>query len=124
MITLDAIVGNEDRHLNNFGFVFNMREEVYKTAPIFDTGASLLAWVDEADLSRLSKIYIHDKAKPFRTTHKKQLKLVGDSINLEHIKYLAVIKSVEDILEYLSPQRAKAVWEYLKWRCEYYVNIT
>ena len=39
MIILDYLVGNEDRHLNNFGFIEN--DGVLKKAPLFDFGLGL-----------------------------------------------------------------------------------
>lgn len=43
MILLDALVGNVDRHVNNWGFVSNSFQYF---APIFDNGSSLIARCD------------------------------------------------------------------------------
>lgn len=42
MIVLDFLVGNEDRHLNNFGIVVNRNTGKFRMAPLFDNGLSLL----------------------------------------------------------------------------------
>lgn len=42
MIVLDFLVGNEDRHLNNFGVIVNRDTGKFRMAPLFDNGLSLL----------------------------------------------------------------------------------
>lgn len=42
MIVIDFLVGNEDRHLNNFGVISNRDTGEFRMAPIFDNGLSLL----------------------------------------------------------------------------------
>lgn len=42
MIVLDFLVGDEDRHLNNFGIVVNRNTGKFRMAPLFDNGLSLL----------------------------------------------------------------------------------
>jgi hypothetical protein len=73
MLTLDFIIANADRHLNNFGALRNPETlEWLGMAPVFDSGTSM--WHDEATEN------IHPeykaKSKPFLTTHEKQIKLV------------------------------------------------
>lgn len=41
MATLDAIVGNEDRHYNNFGTLYDMSTQNYSLPPLFDFGLGL-----------------------------------------------------------------------------------
>lgn len=41
MATLDTIVGNEDRHYNNFGVLLNLRDKSYSLPPLFDFGLGL-----------------------------------------------------------------------------------
>jgi hypothetical protein len=124
LLMLDAIVGNTDRHLNNFGYVVDIKTSEYRAAPIFDTGASLLAWVDSADLDSKSKMFVYDKSKPFRSKHSKQIKLVEEAIKLEHISFEQIIYEISDVLQLLSWKRAQAITDYLKWRCNKYGNIT
>lgn len=123
ILILDAIIGNEDRHLNNFGFIFNSEKEEYIPAPIFDSGASLLAWVRGDDLEFKARKYIYDKARPFKSKHKKQIKLVSDSININDISFLKLKNSIIDILDLLPNSRKTAILTYLEWRCKEYVNI-
>lgn len=41
MIVLDYLVGNEDRHMSNFGVIFNSVQQKYRIAPLFDFGLGL-----------------------------------------------------------------------------------
>ncbi len=43
MLAFDCIVLNEDRHLNNFGLLYDTNSNGYSFAPIFDNGLSLLS---------------------------------------------------------------------------------
>lgn len=52
MLLLDALVGNVDRHVNNWGFVSN---SFLYFAPIFDNGSTLIARCDEEKCGHLLK---------------------------------------------------------------------
>ena len=53
MFVLDALILNTDRHLGNFGFLFdNQTMEVKTAAPMFDHNRSLLFDLDEDQLAR------------------------------------------------------------------------
>ena len=50
MFVVDALILNEDRHKNNFGFlVDNRTQEIQKMAPLFDHNVSLLPYAMEQD---------------------------------------------------------------------------
>lgn len=50
MLIIDAVMLNEDRHLNNFGFlVENDTGKIIDTAPLFDHNLSLLCYAVESD---------------------------------------------------------------------------
>ncbi len=52
MFVLDALILNTDRHLGNFGFLFdNQTMEIQKPAPVFDHNRSLLFDLDENQLA-------------------------------------------------------------------------
>lgn len=61
---LDAIIVNEDRHLNNIALI--EKNGVFKIAPIFDNGISLLSYLPESpfdyDFRELIK---YKRSKPF-----------------------------------------------------------
>lgn len=68
LITVDYIIANEDRHLNNFGFIRNADTlEWIGFAPIYDSGTSLKYY---------SKHQKDICCKPFKSTHNEQINLV------------------------------------------------
>lgn len=87
MLVVDYIIGNQDRHLRNFGVIRNVETLKYKGfAPIFDTGTSLRydTPYDEIDAD-------YDiPALPFDKTHSQQIKLVKnkDRFDLSKLKQL------------------------------------
>ena len=47
LMLFDAIIGNRDRHLGNFGMIINNKTfEILNAAPIFDNGESILNYYD------------------------------------------------------------------------------
>ena len=73
MLTLDYIIVNDDRHLNNFGAIRNAGTLRWLgAAPLFDCGTSM--WCNEptAMIRPLAKL----PAKPFRADHSEQIELV------------------------------------------------
>lgn len=72
MIILDAIILNEDRHLNNICFIY--RNGVYKVAPLFDNGLSLLSDLNDYPLDgNILRLIRKVKAKPFSTSFSTQV---------------------------------------------------
>lgn len=118
----DAVVGNDDRHINNFGVITSMGNYV-RTAPIFDNGCSLLSTIDDSAIEQKSWKYRYDKSKPFRTTHKAQLKLFGkpEAYNRD-ITIDAALSSIENVLDLLPKFRVECVKRFLSWRWEEYVS--
>lgn len=74
MITLDYLIVNEDRHLNNFGAIRNAETLSFTgMAPIYDNGTSM--WFSSpTSLIRANSPKL--PSKPFKTTHAEQIKLV------------------------------------------------
>ena len=65
MITLDLLVGNEDRHWNNFGIVYNGRIREYRIAPLFDFGLGLFEHDSIYDGKSLVDSIIAMRNKPY-----------------------------------------------------------
>ena len=56
MFVIDAVIMNEDRHKNNFGFLINNdTQEIVDMAPLFDHNLSLLPYAEEADFNNISE---------------------------------------------------------------------
>lgn len=73
MLITDYLIGNVDRHYNNFGFIRNVNTlEFTGVAPIYDSGNSM--WFDTST-ARID--YEKDiPSMPFKKVHSKQLQLV------------------------------------------------
>jgi hypothetical protein len=92
MITLDYLIANTDRHLNNFGIIRNADTlEWIGPAPVFDSGTSL--W-HNADINMIDPSGKID-SKPFRSMHNDQIKLVKDFSWLD----FNALKSADEELE-------------------------
>lgn len=94
MIVLDYIIGNEDRHFNNFGLIRNADTlEWLSAAPIFDSGTSL--WYNRtAEQIPMSDI----SCKPFKKTHGEQLRLVSSFDWLDFDKLIGIEDEIKKIL--------------------------
>lgn len=116
MLTVDFLIANRDRHLNNFGAVRDVRTlEWLGLAPVYDSGTSL--WNDQLPVSDMNgqgakgKRIIGAKgeprvcfnaekaaSKPFFDTHEEQIKLVKDFSWLDLPKVKCIDEAFEAIL--------------------------
>lgn len=65
LMVFDAVIINEDRHFNNFGFIrSNTTGELLDVAPIFDNGVSLLNYGLERDVANLDE-YLQSRQMTF-----------------------------------------------------------
>lgn len=122
MIVLDFIIANEDRHLNNFGFLRNAESlEWLGAAPIFDSGSSL----GYDKLASEIKPFDGIECKPFKSKHEAQLKLVSDFswLDLNKLSNIEdVIRSVvsdERATERIGEKRIEAIIHAVKVRISY-----
>lgn len=114
MITLDYIIANEDRHLNNFGVLRNAETlEWIGMAPIYDSGSSLGYDKVPAQIRSGQEI----TCKPFKNHHEEQLKLISsfdwiDFGKLLDIKQLIVeVLSAEEAKDYMDTNRVQVIAE-------------
>ncbi|MBP3854420.1 MAG: HipA domain-containing protein [Ruminiclostridium sp.] len=119
MIVLDYIIVNEDRHLNNFGFLRNAETlEWIGFAPIFDSGTSL-------GYNRPSFHSDEFRCKPFKNTHAEQIKLVSsfdwiDFSKLDNIENeITEIFAVKQAEPYIDPVRCKDIAALVRRGIEY-----
>lgn len=106
MLTLDYLIANEDRHLNNFGLIRNSESlEYIEMAPIFDNGTSM--WFASPDrMIRPASPLL--PSKPFKTTHDEQVKLVSSFDWLDLSALNGIDEEFREILrgsEYISEIR-------------------
>ena len=120
MLAFDAFIGNEDRHENNIDII--VRHYKHVLPPLYDNGGSLLAWATDEELTDTKLRYQFDKAKPFRSRHAQQIKLLDEPVlptrDLDEL-YSEIIQSISPILALLSEKRAAAIRQYLKYRLHY-----
>lgn len=119
MIVLDFLIGNEDRHFNNFGLIRSaVTLEWIGVAPIFDCGTSLWYNTQESLIKPLSP---NLPAKPFKKTHREQIKLVKD-FSWVDLKALDGMKEeMEEILfqsPYISRERRAVLCDAFCQRAE------
>ena len=119
MIVLDFLIGNEDRHFNNFGLIRNaVTLEWIGVAPIFDCGTSLWYNTKESLIKPLSP---NLPAKPFKKTHREQIKLVKDFSWLDMKKLKGMEEEMEEILSqspYISRERRTVLCDAFCQRAE------
>ncbi len=121
MLAFDAFIGNEDRHENNFDVI--VRDGKNNAPPIYDNGGSLLAWATDEELTDTKLRYQFDKAKPFRSRHAQQIKLIDEPVlpmrDLDELYSEIIAGSISPILALLSEKRVSAIRQYLKYRLHY-----
>ena len=119
MIVLDFLIGNTDRHFNNFGLIRNaVTLEWIGVAPIFDCGTSLWYNTQESLIKPLSP---NLPAKPFKKTHREQIKLVKDFSWLDMKKLKGMEEEMEEILSqspYISRERRTVLCDAFCQRAE------
>ena len=95
MLTVDYIIANEDRHLNNFGAIRNVDTLEWEgMAPIFDCGTSM--WYNKFTKAINAGGIL--PSRPFKNKHNEQIKLVSsfDNINIESLD--GIVGEFADIL--------------------------
>lgn len=75
MLLFDFLICNEDRHLNNFGVVYDAVQQSYRFPPLFDNGYAL--GFLQGEYKPVAQYLYSCKAKPFSTSFSKQLHLIG-----------------------------------------------
>ena len=80
ILELDYITLNQDRHLGNLGFIFNLKTKQFRIAPVFDNGSSLFSMYDVSQFSYDRTLDRYVKAKPFNFKHSIQVQYIGDRV--------------------------------------------
>ncbi|CCX37388.1 putative uncharacterized protein [Clostridium sp. CAG:1013] len=110
MIVLDYLIANEDRHLNNVGLLRNPDTlEWLVPAPIYDSGSSLGCDKVTAQIRSGRNI----TCKPFKKTHKDQLRLVTSFDWLDLSKLQGIDRDIREVFtgadEYVDRNRVEAI---------------
>lgn len=115
MLFIDYLLGNEDRHLNNFGVIRDAKTlRFLRVAPIYDTGSCLGYNLTDNELNRL----YHVEWKPFMSQHvRSQLELINDYswVDIDVLK--SIPKEIDNLLDkyevYISPSRKEAINKFV-----------
>ena len=106
ILTLDMLSLNTDRHFNNLGLIVDASTGVYKAAPIFDNGNSLLSdqnrFDEETVEENLEKVY----GQPFSASLEMQAREagIGLMVDYEKLQYILEKEPVSRGLEVLMYQ--------------------
>lgn len=127
MFVFDAVIGNIDRHLNNWEYILYPSGEV-ELMPFFDCGESLLAYKQR--LPHLAEAQIGpDVSKPFKDTHTLQLGLIKKYYPNYHFSrdpvscWEDINSRIAPILNLLPKERASTVQSYLHTRCIFFLQM-
>lgn len=90
MFIVDAFIGNWDRHNGNWGFLYNMKTDEIKIAPIYDCGSSLFPQIDEKMICDV----LLDKQELNRRIYEMPTSAI--KINNKRINYFDFISSLEN----------------------------
>lgn len=83
VFTLDMIILNEDRHLNNLAVI--LREDKFVPAPIFDNGVSLLTANQSVNWNfPIEENVRRVMARPFSGSHEKMFQYFGKGFQLNY----------------------------------------
>ena len=119
MLVLDFLICNQDRHFGNFGALRDaVTLEWLGMAPVYDSGTSL--WQDK--LTPDIHARADASAKPFRSTHGKQLELVAKDLDwLDFSALQGLQEEIYNIYEkahFGEPNRAAVLSQAVTARCE------
>ena len=103
LFEIDALVLNDDRHLNNIAVISQNGRFDY--CPIFDQGAGLLSNIMYSPMDIIPKsLIINVKARPFNTTFNRQIKtmqsLYGRQLYIPEFTRKELYNMVEPLLPY------------------------
>ena len=118
MLFVDYLLGNIDRHLNNFGVIRDAKTlKFLRVAPIYDTGSCLGYNLKDAELRNLH----NEKWKPFQShQNQTQLYLISDYswLDIEALKSIPreIDKLLDRYQEYISYSRKDAMGIFITTR--------
>lgn len=107
LFEIDALVLNDDRHLNNIAVL--ERDGKFDYCPIFDQGAGLLSNMMYAPVDIVPKALISSaRARPFQTTFNRQIRtmqgLYGRQLSIRKFTWQELNEMLQPLLPYY-PQR-------------------
>ncbi len=96
-VTLDYIVKNIDRHFSNLGIIFDSKNDIFKPAPIFDNGASLMSTMSIMRTKSINENLEELKAKPFSDNINEMYEYFGTGFQVNFKELLKELEEKYDI---------------------------
>ncbi|KAA6229645.1 transcriptional regulator [Campylobacter sp. LR291e] len=123
LMLFDAIIGNTDRHLGNFGMIIdNDTNEILRPAPIFDNGLVLLNLMQTQDLKNILSI-AQNYITSMNYTFKQQLSIYVRPRHENSLKQLLNFKIKKHELFNLSDEWLNAFETFIKEQAKLALNI-
>lgn len=112
LFEIDALVLNDDRHLNNIAVI--EKNGSFSYCPIFDQGAGLLSNMMYSPMHIIPKTLIAEaKARPFNTTFNRQMRamqgMYGKQLNLPHFARTELYEILEPLLPYYAARDREVI---------------
>lgn len=120
MLLLDFIMGNIDRHFNNFGVLRNSDTlEFTDVAPLFDTGSSL----GSNKAAPFFQIDKNDEIYSFETDEFSQFHLIKNKYDLSALNGIDIwVKDFLTRTQYVYPEKIDKIVQFLNYRIEYAIS--
>ena len=111
LFEIDALVLNDDRHLNNIAVI--AKDSKFEYCPIFDQGAGLLSNMMYSPMHIIPKTLIADaQARPFNTTFNRQIRtmqgMYGKQLYIPRFTRRELYEMLEPLLTYYA-ERDQAI---------------
>ncbi len=95
--TFDMLILNTDRHFNNLGIVADMSKNLFKCAPVFDNGSSLLSNLQEFPFDEDIETNINQViGQPFSARLERQAMELGFGLKVDYTKLHEVLQGEQD----------------------------
>ena len=116
MLIFDAVVFNCDRHLGNFGFVYNLETGMFRPSPVFDNNLALAPGAFGGDLDNLESLvnYLHGQVSSFGAPHETLAKQLITNKQKNQIRKLINFTFRRDELYNLPENRVRLMEEFIQ----------
>jgi hypothetical protein len=116
MLVFDAVICNTDRHLGNFGFLIDNKEnKIIDTAPVFDNGLSLFCYAMEDDIANLD-LYANTRTPALYENFVDVAKQVITPTQKEQLRKLIGFKFKKHSTYNLDSKRLTAIEDFIQQR--------
>ena len=112
ILTLDMLCLNEDRHFDNLGVLYSIKDNVFTEAPVFDNGLSLCSDYGTYPLDEeIEEIVTKVTALPFSGSFELQAAAIGFGLKIDYQMLYRKLDALESE-EYFSRNRAIKMLRY------------